>query len=101
MAACDGVTVEIWRGHARVASCSGPDDAGGCSAAAPPPVEPLCAGAELLVRTAPDDCWHFTVSSAARGCPLAWLVSAPDAWSDDELFDPRLYREERGPVFGR
>lgn len=74
MVASDELTVEIRREGTRVAACLGPGEADACSAF-PISAQLPCAGAELFLRSAPDDCWHFTVPAAARGCPLAWLAS--------------------------
>jgi hypothetical protein len=88
MAELEEMTVEIWRDGACVASCFGPGKAGQCPAH-PSSTPPLCAGAELLVRSAPDDRWLFTVSSVARGCPLAWLVSETGPSTVEGLFSSR------------
>lgn len=102
MAASDELTVEIRREGARVAACSGPGEAGACSAS-PASTTLLCAGAELLVRSAPDDCWHFTVSSTAGGCPLAWLASKAGPPGADGFRGAYVQREGRTRTlaFGR
>jgi hypothetical protein len=100
MAPHDAVTVEIWRDRARVAVCLGPDETGECSSSASS-VRPVCAGAELLVRSAPQDCWYFTVSSAARGCPLAWLASEADQSMSGGFYGAGARGGRHTRVFGR
>jgi hypothetical protein len=95
----DAVTVEIWRDLARVAVCLGPDETGECSASASSG-KPVCAGAELLVRSAPQDCWDFTVSSTARGCPLAWLASQAGQSMSGGFYGARARGGRHGRVFG-
>lgn len=96
----DEVTVEIWRHHAEVTACTGPDKRGACSIRASS-AKAACVGADLVVRSAAEDCWYFTVSPSARGCPLAWLVSDGEASISEGFYGARARRERHARVFGR
>ena len=100
MAARDEMSLEIWRDRVPIAACPGPDETGNCSVSAPS-VKPVCAGAELLVRSEPEDCWYFTVPPAARGCPLAWLVSKEGQPKPDGFYGGRVRGGRRTRLLGQ